>query len=200
MGSTCCHSAMSLGIPGPCASSLPHQSGPGHLQELLWTKYRIVSCSIKSNSLRPHGLEPTRLLYSWNFPGKNTGVGCHFPLQGIFLTQGSNPCLLRLLCWQMGSLLPNHQGSPSTGGQTPKPNFFSLVVTSSCPGHIFKHAYASVSLVLMPINPSLPLQALQGFGKKTKMKSLEGLAFLADRCSVNPSCHYNKIRASTAGA
>ena len=29
----------------------------------------------------------------WNSPGKNTGVGCHFLLQGIFLTQGSNPGL-----------------------------------------------------------------------------------------------------------
>ena len=29
----------------------------------------------------------------WNFPAKNTGVGCHFLLQGIFATQGSNPCL-----------------------------------------------------------------------------------------------------------
>ena len=33
-----------------------------------------------SNSLQPHGLEPTRLLHPWNFPGKNTGVGCHFLL------------------------------------------------------------------------------------------------------------------------
>ena len=32
-------------------------------------------------------------LCPWNSPGKNTGVGCHFPLEGIFLTQGSNPCL-----------------------------------------------------------------------------------------------------------
>ena len=30
----------------------------------------------------------TRLLHSWDFPGKSTGVGCHFLLQGIFLTQG----------------------------------------------------------------------------------------------------------------
>ena len=37
---------------------------------------------------------PTRLLCPWNFPGKNTGVGCHFLLQGIFPTQGSNPGLL----------------------------------------------------------------------------------------------------------
>ena len=44
------------------------------------------------------------------FPGKNTGVGCHFLLQGIFLTQGSNPCLLR---WQAVSLPLNHLGSPT---------------------------------------------------------------------------------------
>ena len=33
-----------------------------------------------------HGLEPARLLCPWDFSGKNTGVGCHFLLQGIFLT------------------------------------------------------------------------------------------------------------------
>ena len=30
-----------------------------------------------SNSSRPHGLQPTRLLRPWDFPGKSTGVGCH---------------------------------------------------------------------------------------------------------------------------
>ena len=45
----------------------------------------------------------------WDFPGKSTRVGCHFLLQGIFLTQGSNPGLLR--CRQ--TLYPlSHQGSP----------------------------------------------------------------------------------------
>ena len=34
-----------------------------------------------SNSLRPHGLQPTRLLRPWDFPGKSTGVGCHIHLQ-----------------------------------------------------------------------------------------------------------------------
>ena len=43
-------------------------------------------CSVVSSSLRPNGLWPTRLLCPWNFPGKNTGVGCHFLLQGIFPT------------------------------------------------------------------------------------------------------------------
>ena len=46
---------------------------------------------------------------SWDFPGKNTGVGCHFLLQRILLTQGSNPGLLH---WQVKSLLLSHQGSP----------------------------------------------------------------------------------------
>ena len=37
------------------------------------------------------------------FPSKNTGVGCHFLLQGIFLTQPSNLCLLYLLHWLVDS-------------------------------------------------------------------------------------------------
>ena len=49
------------------------------------------SLSFLSNSLPPHGLQPTRLLRPWDFPGKSTGVGCHCFLQRIFLTQGSNP-------------------------------------------------------------------------------------------------------------
>ena len=40
---------------------------------------------------------PTGSSDQWDFPGKNTGVGCHFFLQGIFPTQGLNLCLLRLL-------------------------------------------------------------------------------------------------------
>ena len=45
----------------------------------------------------PNGLGPTRLLCPWDSPGKNTEVGCHALLQGIFPTQGTNPHLLRLL-------------------------------------------------------------------------------------------------------
>ena len=67
------------------------------------------SCSVVSDSLRPHELLPTRLLHPWNCPGKSTGVGCHFLLQGIFLTQGSNPGLLH--CRQTLYHL-SHLGSP----------------------------------------------------------------------------------------
>ena len=64
----------------------------------------VIGCSVMCNSLRPHGLSPTRLLCPWSFPGKNIRVGCHFLFQGILLTQGSNPRLLHLLHWQADSL------------------------------------------------------------------------------------------------
>ena len=56
--------------------------------------WAVLSCSITSNSLRPHGLQPARLLRPRDSPGRNTGVGFHALLQGIFPTQGSNPGLL----------------------------------------------------------------------------------------------------------
>jgi len=60
--------------------------------------------SVVSDSSWPRGLQPTRLLCPWASPGKNTGVGCHFLLQGIFPTQGWIPSLLCLLRWQVDSL------------------------------------------------------------------------------------------------
>ena len=60
-----------------------------------------LSHAVMSDCLWPHGLWATRLFCSWNFPGKNPGVGCHFLLQGIFPTQGSNPRFLPLLLWQL---------------------------------------------------------------------------------------------------
>ena len=65
-----------------------------------------------SDSLWSYGLWPSRLLCPWDSPGKNTGVGCHFLLQEIFLTQGSNMCLLCLLNWQVDSLPLHHLWSP----------------------------------------------------------------------------------------
>ena len=59
--------------------------------------------------LQPRGLQPSRLLWPWNSPGKNTGVDSHSLLQGIFLTQGSNPGLPS--CRQILYCL-SYQGSP----------------------------------------------------------------------------------------
>ena len=69
------------------------------------------SCSVMSYSLKPHGHEPTRLLSPGNFPGKSTGVGCHFLLQEIFPTQGSNLGLP--YCGRVPNQL-SHQGSFQT--------------------------------------------------------------------------------------
>ena len=54
---------------------------------VLWPKSECesISHSVMSDSLRPHGL-----LCPWDSPAKNTGVGCHSLLQGIFPIQGSN--------------------------------------------------------------------------------------------------------------
>ena len=59
----------------------------------------------------PMDCKPTRLLCLWAFSGENTVVDYHFLLQGIFLTQVSNLCLLRLLHWQVDSLPLSHLGS-----------------------------------------------------------------------------------------
>ena len=68
--------------------------------------------SVVSDTLLSHGLCPARLLCPWDSPGKNAGVGFHALLQGIVLTQGSKPHLLRLLNWQEGSLPLAPAGKP----------------------------------------------------------------------------------------
>ena len=67
-----------------------------------------MNFSAMSDSSQPRGLWPARLLCPWDSPGKNTGVGCHALLPGIFLTQGSNSGLLhcRLILHHL-----SHQGS-----------------------------------------------------------------------------------------
>ena len=55
------------------------------------------------------------LLCLWDFPVKNTGVGCHALLWGIFPIQGSNPRLLHLLHWQVDSLPPVPPGKQANG-------------------------------------------------------------------------------------
>ena len=67
-----------------------------------------VSRSVMSDSLQPHGPQPTSLLCPWDSAGKNTGVNCHFLLQGIILTRGSNPHLLSLLHCKVDSLPLSH--------------------------------------------------------------------------------------------
>ena len=69
--------------------------------EVKWSR------SVVSDSWRPHGLWPTRLLRPWDFPGKNTGVGCHFLLQCMKVKRESEVALSCLtLCDLMDCGLP----------------------------------------------------------------------------------------------
>ena len=94
------HSLRCLNIEGGVRKLCPFLT----LSTRLWVL--SVSHSVLSNSLQPHGLQGARLLCSCDSPGKNTRVSGHFLLQGIFLTQGSNPGLL--YCRQILYCLRHH--------------------------------------------------------------------------------------------
>ena len=83
----------------------------GHYVMILSHKSICVGFSVAQSCLTllcPYGLQPPRLLCPWDSPGRNTGVGGHSLLQGIFLTHGLNPSLLRcryiLYIWATGEL------------------------------------------------------------------------------------------------
>ena len=73
-------------------------------------------------TLRPYGLQPSRLFCLWDTdsPSKNTGVDCHYLLQGIFQMQGLNPCLRCLLHWRQVLCPQRHLGSPLVGHRSQK--------------------------------------------------------------------------------
>ena len=99
-------SLMSMEITGDKRGSIPDS----HCVPLTWNESESESCSVMSNSFRPHGLlSPWRS--PWNSPGQNTRVGSLSLLQGIFATQGSNSGLL--YCRQIFYQL-SHQGSLNT--------------------------------------------------------------------------------------
>ena len=83
--------------------AIEYQNEP--IMGFFFNKEVLCLCSAISNCLQPHGLcSPPGTSVHGIFPGKNTEVSCYFLLQGIFLTQGSNPHLLHLLHWQKDSL------------------------------------------------------------------------------------------------
>ena len=64
-------------------SGLPFPSPMHESEKWKWSR------SVVPDSVRPHGLQPTRLLRPWDFPGKSIGVGCHCLLQHL-----TNLCLI----------------------------------------------------------------------------------------------------------
>ena len=100
-------------IPGHSDTTVPRHLRPKRTSccccsaaQSCWTLYGSMDRS-----------PPTRLFYPWDSPAKNTGVGCHFLLQGIIPTQGSNPHLLN---WQVDSLPLAPPGKPPKRWQNPQ--------------------------------------------------------------------------------
>ena len=88
------------GQPGPVEAETEHPVHAclfSHCRVQLLATPRAVACQAP---------------LSMGFPRKDTGVGCHALLQGIFPTQGSYPHLLHLLHWQVDSLPPAPPGQP----------------------------------------------------------------------------------------
>ena len=66
-------------------SGLPFPSPMHGSEKWKWSR------SVVSDSSRPHGLQPTRLLHPWDFPGKSTGVGCHCLLHFTLVKASISP-------------------------------------------------------------------------------------------------------------
>ena len=90
-----------------------------------WSEKSKWSCSVVSDSSRPHGLQPNRLLCPWDFPDKSTGMGCHGPnysyIFAFLLTQliSSVSYIFSLTCvctqlLQSCLTLWDHMGSPGS--------------------------------------------------------------------------------------
>ena len=104
---------MSLNLITPAESLLLLKAT--YSQVLGIKMWALVRCMLSLFSYVPlcDPMDPTgQAPLSMDSPDKNTGVGCQALLQGIFPTQGSNPCLWRLLHWQAGFLPLCHLGSP----------------------------------------------------------------------------------------
>ena len=118
----------------------------------------VLSCSVLSDSLRPHGQQPTRLLRPWDSPGKNAGVGGHALRQGIFPTTEG-----------VSSAAPASQADWANGEA---PN----VVFKVCFTQIWNHLPLSSSLVFrMNIPSCIP-------SMRNKFAGKDGMLFLTLPC------------------
>ena len=119
-----------------------------------------------SSSLWPHGLQPARLLCPWDSPGKNIGVGCHFLLQGILPTQGSNLHLLSLSHSQVNSLPLTPPGKPKNHMLS---NYFDLESMEELCLHdakyvinvIITNAYSVTKIVTSNIETTVSLSTVR---------------------------------------
>ena len=118
-------------------------------------------CAVSSHSVVPNSATPWAVALQavhWNSPGKNTGVGCHALLQGIFPPQGSNPCLLSASLALAGGFFTTWVGMPQLEDQrSPMPQLRPGVANKEI---FFKKKKTSL-LRLVPPTPQI-CQLLKG--------------------------------------
>ena len=107
------------------------------------------SCSVVSDSSRPHGLQPTRLLCPWDFPGKSKGVGCHCLLRIRASVQFSHSVV-------SDSFWPHESQHARPPCPSPTPGVYS----NSCPSSHWCHPAILSSFVPFSSCP----QSLQTLG------------------------------------
>ena len=155
----------------PIDGSPPGSPVPGILQArtLEWVAISFSNArksKVKVKSLshvrtaRPHGLQPTRLLCPWDFPGKSTGVGCHCFLWPVILDQISHSVV-------SDSLRPHE----SQHAKPPCPSPTPRVHPDSCPSSQRCHPAISSSVVpfsscpqSLPASDSFPMSQLFTWG------------------------------------
>ena len=140
-----------------------------------WTK--CLCCCLVANShltlLWPQQTTAHQAPRPRDFPGKNTGVSCHFLLQGIFLTQGSSPSLLYLLRWQLESL-------PLAPPRNPKVIYRFNVTHFKILSHLFIFFYRNRKIIKFMCNHKRSQKAKQ-FWARTK---LEASCFLISKYNM----------------
>ena len=103
-----------LAVQGTLKSLLPHHSSKASVLCYIDSRKLTVLCAVLcwfQLFATPQSVV-CQAPCPWDCPGKNTGGGCHFLLQGIFPTRGLNPHLSHLLHWQVGSLPLASPGKP----------------------------------------------------------------------------------------
>ena len=96
-----------------------HLTEPSGLPDKKWKGSR----SVVSDSWWPHGLQPTRLLHPWDFPGKRTGVGCH---RLLYSSRKRNKLLTHAIVWINSKILLRERSKTKQ-----KPDTFWFILCDS---------------------------------------------------------------------
>ena len=130
------------------------------------------------NSVRPHRQQPTRLLSLWDFPGKNTGLGCHFLLQCMKMkVKVKSLSRVRLLAtpWTVA-----HQAPPSMGFS--RQGYWSGVPLPSPMRACMLSCFSPVRLCVTLWRAALQAPLSTGFSKQ---EYWNGLPFLSPTTSTH---------------